>query len=648
MKKLMKGNEAIAEAAILAGCRYFFGYPITPQNQIPEYMSKRMPQVGGCFLQAESEVAAINMVYGAAGAGARAMTSSSSPGISLKQEGISYMVGAELPCVIVNMVRGGPGLGGIQPAQSDYYQATRGGGHGDYRMCVLAPGSVQEAVNLTQDAFDIADRYRNPVLVMGDGLIGQMMEPVDMDAANGRGPAADLPSKPWAADGHAATAQRPRAVINSLYIDPQALENHVLHLEEKYAAMAKAECRWQEELLEDAQIVLIAYGTTSRIARSAMRRCRERGIRVGMLRPITLWPFPTEALHQTLATARQYLVLEMSTGQMVDDVRLAVNGERPVQFYGRTGGMVPTVGDIVAQIEKLAGVAPVPPEPCAFDPHKALDDAARKADEVVKNMGNQFSDIGRKIDEAVNDPALRQKAGELADKVSAAVSATGDKLGEAGRKVSEALQNVELQQKAEDAAHKVGEALEEAGRRVSQALGLGAQPQAPATEAAPAAETPVADTPVDESAPPTEAPVAESAPEAEAPAAEPAPDVEAPVAEAAPEAEAPADDLEAKADEAFRELDATMNEMNRKLSEASRRLTQDIGAADLGQKAQDAGQKALDFASRTAETVKGGVSSLFGAIGKAFENVRKDLADIEAKQGEEEGPADPNGGKGGE
>ena len=269
MKKLLKGNEAIAEAAIQAGCRFFFGYPITPQNQIPEYMSKRMPQVGGCFLQAESEVAAINMVYGAAGAGGRVMTSSSSPGISLKQEGISYIVGAELPCVIVNMVRGGPGLGSIQPAQSDYYQATRGGGHGDYRMCVLAPSSVQEAVTLTQEAFDIADRYRNPVMVLGDGLIGQMMEPVDMDEASNRKPAADLKPKTWAATGHVPTADSPRAVINSLYIDPQAMETHCQHLQAKYDAIEAAECRWQEEMVEDADIVLVAYGTTSRIARSA-------------------------------------------------------------------------------------------------------------------------------------------------------------------------------------------------------------------------------------------------------------------------------------------------------------------------------------------------------------------------------------------
>ena len=423
MKKLMKGNEAIAEAAIQAGCRYFFGYPITPQNQIPEYMSKRLPQVGGCFLQAESEVAAINMVYGAGGSGARVMTSSSSPGVSLKQEGISYLVGAEVPCVIVNMVRGGPGLGSIQPAQSDYYQSTRGGGHGDYRMCVLAPGSVQEAVDLTQQAFDIADRYRNPVLVLGDGLIGQMMEPVDLDAAQNRAPAADLPPKTWAANGHVPTAERPRAVVNSLYIDPQELEQHNLKLQAKYARIAQAECRWQEELLDDAEIVLVAYGTTSRIARSAMRKCRERGIRVGLLRPITLWPFPEEALRATLKTAKHYLVLELSLGQMVDDVRLAVNGAAPVDFYGRSGGMVPSVSEIVAQIEKIAGVAPVADAP---DLQKALEDAAHTLDEAARNVGRKLGEAGQKINDKINDPAFQQKMQDVGHQAGDLAARTAD------------------------------------------------------------------------------------------------------------------------------------------------------------------------------------------------------------------------------
>ena len=346
-KMLMKGNEAIAEAAIQAGCRFFFGYPITPQNQIPEYMSARMPKEGGCYLQAESEVAAINMVYGAAGAGARVMTSSSSPGISLKQEGISYIVGAELPCVIVNMVRGGPGLGSIQPAQSDYFQSTRGGGHGDYRMVVLAPSSVQEAVELTQLAFDIADRYRNPVLVMGDGLIGQMMEPVQMPDYS---PASDLPDKDWAAG-----AGKERAIINSLFIESTTLENHNLKLQKKYDLMTQNEVRVQTELVEDADYVLVAYGTTARVARSAMRKARAAGLKVGLIRPITLWPFPEKAIQEAAGHAKAFLTVEMSLGQMVEDVRLAVNGAKPVHFFGRTGGMVPSVREILDQLQAISG-----------------------------------------------------------------------------------------------------------------------------------------------------------------------------------------------------------------------------------------------------------------------------------------------------
>ena len=382
MKKLMKGNEAIAEAAIQAGCKFFFGYPITPQNEIPEYMSRRMPETGGCFLQAESEVAAINMVYGAGGAGARVMTSSSSPGISLKQEGISYLTGAEVPCVIVNIMRGGPGLGGIQPAQSDYYQATRGGGHGDYRTCVLAPASVQEAVDLTQAAFDIADRYRNPVMVLGDGMIGQMMEPVDMDKPYR--PAIDLAEKTWAANGHAVTPERPRSLINSLYIDPKVLERHCERLESKYKKITENECRWQEEMLNDAEVVVVAYGTTSRIVRSAIRKCRAEGLRVGMLRPITLWPFPSEAIQKTLRTAKHILTVEMSAGQMVDDVRLAVNGECPVHFYGRMGGMVPTVAEVVAEIKKYASPRQKNPAEAALD--KAIDDKFQTVTKAVDHI----------------------------------------------------------------------------------------------------------------------------------------------------------------------------------------------------------------------------------------------------------------------
>jgi 2-oxoglutarate ferredoxin oxidoreductase subunit alpha len=347
-KILMKGNEAIAEAAISVGCRFFFGYPITPQNQIPEYMSKRMPKVGGTFLQAESEVSAINMVYGAAAAGARVMTSSSSPGISLKQEGISYAVGSELPCVVVNIVRGGPGLGGIQPAQSDYYQATRGGGHGDYRMVVLAPSSVQEAVDLTQDAFDIADRYRNPVMVLGDGMIGQMMEPVEMTQRE-----VNMPEKPWAANGK---PKEKRAIINSLFIEPEVLEAHNAKLAKKFAAMEDNETRVECVGTEGCDILLVAYGTMARIALKAAQRAEaELGVKVGMVRPITVWPFPSEAIKQAAlqSSVKQVVSVEMSLGQMIDDVRLAVEGQKPVSFYGKTGGVVPTVQDVFEEIRRI-------------------------------------------------------------------------------------------------------------------------------------------------------------------------------------------------------------------------------------------------------------------------------------------------------
>lgn len=349
-KVLMKGNEAIAEAAIKAGCRYFFGYPITPQNALPEYMSKRLPEVGGVFLQAESEVAASNMVYGAAGAGARVLTSSSSPGISLKMEGISYIAGAELPAVIVNIMRGGPGLGGIQPSQADYFQATKGGGHGDYRLAVLAPSSVQEAVDLTIDAFDIADRYRNPVMILGDGMIGQMMEPVEFKQEIDP---AELPLKKWATDG--ARGRKPN-IINSLFLDPQKLEDHVMKLEGKYKQMKENEVRYELYKMDDAKLAVVAYGTTARISISAVDMAREKGIKAGLIRPVSLFPFPEKVIIDTAEQVDNFLTVEMSTGQMVEDVRLAVNGEKPVYFYGRTGGMVPSPEEILAEIEKIGGV----------------------------------------------------------------------------------------------------------------------------------------------------------------------------------------------------------------------------------------------------------------------------------------------------
>ena len=350
MRQMMKGNEAIAEAAVQAGCRYYFGYPITPQSEIPEYMSRRLPEVGGVFLQAESEIAAINMVYGAAGAGARAMTSSSSPGIAHKQEGISYIAGAQLPCVVVNIVRGGPGLGSIQPAQSDYYQATRGGGHGDYRVVVFAPASVQEAVELTQRAFDVADQYRMPAMILGDGVIGQMMEPVEMPEYKPR----PLPKKDWAATGWDGKS-RPRAVINSLYIEADRCEELNLALKKQYEEIAKNECMVEEQYMDDAEYVIAAYGTTARIALTAIRQARAQGVKAGLIRPITLWPFPSEAFARAAQKAKKFLTVEMSLGQMVDDVRIAVNGARPVEFYGRTGGVIPGVGEITRQILKLAG-----------------------------------------------------------------------------------------------------------------------------------------------------------------------------------------------------------------------------------------------------------------------------------------------------
>ncbi|MGF7060526.1 3-methyl-2-oxobutanoate dehydrogenase subunit VorB [Brassicibacter mesophilus] len=348
-KVLMKGNEAIGAAAIKAGCNYFFGYPITPQNELPEFMSRELPKNGGVFLQAESEVAAINMVYGAAGAGARVMTSSSSPGIALKQEGISYIAGAELPCVIVNIVRGGPGLGGIQPAQSDYYQATRGGGNGDYRHVVYAPASLQETVDMVMEAFDVADYYRTPVMVLGDGMIGQMMEPVEFNEPKKR----DLKPKDWATVGTKET--RKPNIVNSLYIDPKVLEDHVIKLEKKYAEIKEKEVRWEEYNLEDADVVVVAYGTTSRIVKNAIAKCEEEGLKVGLIRPITLWPFPDEAFNKIGEKTKGILTVEMSTGQMIDDVKIAINGRKPVYFYGRTGGMVPTPNAVVDEIKKIAG-----------------------------------------------------------------------------------------------------------------------------------------------------------------------------------------------------------------------------------------------------------------------------------------------------
>lgn len=349
-KVLMKGNEAIAEAAIQAGCTLFFGYPITPQTELAAYMAKRMPKVGGLFLQAESEVAAINMVYGAAGSGARVMTSSSSPGISLKAEGISYIAGADLPCVIVNIVRGGPGLGGIQPAQSDYFQAVKGGGHGDYHMVVFAPDSVQEIVSLTMEAFDVADAYRVPVMIMGDGMLGQMMEPVAFGDYKKR----ELPVKDWATSGTG--MQRKRNIVNSLYIQPEELESMNNKRALRYKDIMDNEVKFEAVACEDADIVLVAYGIIARVAKTVLKSLRAKGIKVGLIRPITLWPFPTEIIAQAAKTAKAFMSVEMSQGQMVEDVRLSVNGQKPVYFFGRNGGIVPTPAEIEQEVVRIMEV----------------------------------------------------------------------------------------------------------------------------------------------------------------------------------------------------------------------------------------------------------------------------------------------------
>ncbi len=348
-KVLMKGNEAIAEAAIQAGCRFFFGYPITPQTEVSAYMAKRLPKMGGTFLQAESEIAAINMVLGASSAGVRAMTSSSSPGISLKAEGISYIAGSDLPCVIINVQRGGPGLGGIQPSQADYWQATRALGHGDFHVIVFAPSTVQEMADCVYDAFDVADLYRMPTLILADGMLGQMMEPVSI----GQRPKRELPPKTWATNGH--QDARKHNVINSLYLQPADLEKTVTDRFAKYDIIKRDEVLFEEQLIEDADIVVVAYGATSRIVKSAVKMAREKGIKAGIIRPITLWPFPTAPIQAAAKKAKAFLTVEMSMGQMVDDVRLAVNGEKPVHFYGRTGGMIPTPAEVLAEIEKIAG-----------------------------------------------------------------------------------------------------------------------------------------------------------------------------------------------------------------------------------------------------------------------------------------------------
>jgi 2-oxoglutarate ferredoxin oxidoreductase subunit alpha len=346
--KLMKGNEALAEAAIRAGCQGYFGYPITPQSEILEYLAEEGRERGMIVLQAESEVASINMVYGAAGAGARVMTSSSSPGISLMQEGISYIASAELPCLIVNVNRGGPGLGTIQPSQGDYFQAVKGGGHGDYRLLVLAPSSVQEMADFVFDAFDLADRYRNPVMILADGALGQMMEKVSFREYD---PADHRVAKPWATTGKPKT--RARNIITSLHIEPEKMEQINLRLQAKYRLMAENETRSEHFHTEDAEYLLVAYGLAARIAQGAVEMARAQGIRAGLLRPVTLFPYPSAAIRSLADRVRGVLVVEMNAGQMIEDVRLAVEGRVPVRFYGRMGGIIPAPDEVLGALNTM-------------------------------------------------------------------------------------------------------------------------------------------------------------------------------------------------------------------------------------------------------------------------------------------------------
>lgn len=349
-KVLMKGTEAIAESAIQAGCTHFFGYPITPQNEIPEYMSAHLPEHGGVYIQGESEVASINMVLGAAATGCQVMTSSSSPGISLMSEGISYLAGSELPCVIVNVMRGGPGLGGILPSQADYLQATKGGGNGDYKLLVFSPSTLQETVDLVQSAWDYAFKYRNPVMILADGFMGQMMEPVEIkEYKTDRGD-----YKSWALGNFAERGNR-RSLLKSMNLTPELLEDHNIKLQKKYDQMQKEEMKYELIDMEDAELVIASYGTSARIAKTAIGHLREEGYKVGMVRPITLFPFPYSAFDKIPSTTRHILDVEMNMGQMVDDVKVATKCRFPVSFFGHCGGLAPSVEEIEEKCKEILG-----------------------------------------------------------------------------------------------------------------------------------------------------------------------------------------------------------------------------------------------------------------------------------------------------
>ena len=343
---LMKGNEAIAEAAIRAGCRHYFGYPITPQTEIAAYMAKKMPKIGGVFLQAESEIASINMVYGAAAAGMRVMTSSSSPGISLKAEGLSYIAGSDVPALVVNVQRGGPGLGGIQPSQSDYFQATKGGGHGDYRMIVLAPASVQEMASLTIKGFNLADKYLMTSMILADGTIGQMMEPISFEDAE-----IETYEKPWALTG--TKGERKHNVVNSLYLKADELEAKNFQRYERYKIVEENEPMWEEFMMEDAEYCVVAFGIASRVAKNAVVAAREEGIKVGLIRPITLWPFPKAALAKAADQVKAFVSVELNMGQMIEDIKLYTGCKKPVTLCNRSGGMIPSPDQVLESIRKV-------------------------------------------------------------------------------------------------------------------------------------------------------------------------------------------------------------------------------------------------------------------------------------------------------
>ena len=344
-KVLMKGNEASAEAAIRAGCRHYFGYPITPQTEIAAYMAKKMPKIGGVFLQAESEIASINMVYGAAGAGVRVMTSSSSPGVSLKSEGLSYIAGSDVPALVVNVQRGGPGLGGIQPSQSDYFQATKGGGHGDYKMIVLAPASVQEMASLTIKGFNLADKYLMTSMILADGTIGQMMEPISFEDAE-----IETYEKPWALTG--TKGKRPHNVVNSLYLNAEELETKNFERYEKYKLVEENEPMWEEYMMEDAEYCVVAFGIASRVAKNAVVAARAEGIKVGLIRPITLWPFPKKAMEAAAEKVKGFISVELNMGQMIEDIKLYTQCKRPVALCNRSGGMIPSPDQVLESIRK--------------------------------------------------------------------------------------------------------------------------------------------------------------------------------------------------------------------------------------------------------------------------------------------------------